>query len=168
MRPVFLSKVILVLAGFLVFQRWNDNTQLLAESSEALEGLTPEEKEAIQKAKDPEEQLKVYLEIASERLKTILSLSRKGDGEGTAKAVTGYRTAVSGAEDSVAKGQAAGKNMKKALMSLLKATKKFNFSLLQALEKVPEDLRQQIQSAYEVSLRVQDSVSIQLEKIEKK
>ena len=168
MRAVFISKVLLILAGFLVFERWNGNAQLLARSSEASDGLTAEEKEAIQKAKDPEEQLKIYLEIASERLKTILSLSRKGDGEGTAKAVTGYQTTVSGAEDSVAKGQAAGKNMKKALTSLFKATKKFNLSLLQALEKVPEDLRQQIQSAYEVSLRVQDSVSIQLEKIEKK
>ncbi|PYV92289.1 MAG: hypothetical protein DMG05_04945 [Acidobacteria bacterium] len=168
MRPVFFFEVILILAGFLVFHHWNDNAQLLAQSSEASEGLTGEEKEALQKAKDPEEQLKVYLEIAGERLKAILSLSRKGDAEGTEKAVTGYRTAVSGAEDSVAKVQAAGKNTKKALMSLLKATKKFNFSLLQALEKVPEDMRQQIQSAYEVSLRVQDSVSIQLEKIEKK
>ena len=112
MRPVFFFEVILILAGFLVFERWNGNAQLLAQSSEASDGLTAEEKEAIQKAKDPEERLKIYLEIASERLKTILSLSRKGDGEGTAKAVTGYRTAVSGAEDSVAK--AAGKNMKKA------------------------------------------------------
>jgi len=168
MRPVLLAKITLMQAGFLVFQGWNDPARLLAQASDASEGLTAEEKEAVKKAKGSEEQLKIYLEIASERLKAILSLARKGDEEGTAKAVTAYRTAVSAAEDSVAKGQAAGKNMKKALMSLQKATRKFNFSLLQALEKVPENLRQQIQSAYEVSLRVQDSVSIQLEKIEKK
>jgi hypothetical protein len=138
------------------------------QSSQALDGLTSEEKESIQKARDPEEQLKLYLEIASDRLKSILSLSRKGDAERTGKAVIGYRTALGGAENSVGEIQASGKNPRKALTMLLKATKKYNFLLLQALEKAPEDLRSHIQSAHEISSRVEDGIAIQLEKLEKK
>ncbi len=131
------------------------------------EGLTESEKEAIQKAKDSGEQLRLYLEIANERLKTILSLARRGDKDNTAKAVTGFRTAVSGAEERVAKAEVGSKNTRKLLTTLLKATRKYNFSLVQALEKVPEELREQIQLAYEVSQRVSDGAELQFERLSK-
>jgi len=160
-----------VLLGAPAFQPGLGGHWLLAQSKDdgdAGEGLTASEKEILHKAKDPDEQVKVYLEIASERLKTILSSSRKGEDGNTSKAVTGFRTAVSEAEETVAKGQAEGKSMKRSLAAVLKATKKYNLSLLQALEKVPEDQREHIQSAYEVSQRVQDEVALQLEKVDRK
>src|SRR5262249_22133403 len=80
------------------------------EGHEAAEGLSQEEKEVLQKAKDPEEKIKRYLDIANERLKNIVASSNKGDHDGAAKAVAAYRTAVTGAEDSLAGMQTSGKN----------------------------------------------------------
>ena len=137
------------------------------EGSEAADGLTQEEKEFLQKAKDPEEKIKRYLDIANERLKNVVTSSNKGDHEGAAKAVVGYRTAVTGAEDGVAAMQGSGKNVRKPMSLLFRAVKKYNSILLQALEKAPEDSRGYIQGAYEVSSRVQDGLSIQMEKLEK-
>jgi hypothetical protein len=170
MRFGHLWIIAFVLLGAPAFQPGLDGRWLLAQSqdSDAAGGLTASEKEVLQKAKDPDEQVKVYLDIASERLKTILSSSRKGEDGNTSKAVTGFRTAVSEAGETVAKGQAEGKNMKRSLAAVLKATKKYNLSLLQALEKVPEDQRGHIQSAYEVSQRVQDEVALQLERVDRK
>jgi hypothetical protein len=160
-----------VLLGAPAFHAGLGGHRFLAQSQDggnAAEGLTASEKEILHKAKDPDEQVKVYLDIASERLKTILSSSRKGEDGNTSKAVTGFRTAVGEAGETVAKGQAEGKSMKKSLAAVLKATKKYNASLLQALEKVPEDQREHIQSAYEVSQRVQDEVALQLERVDRK
>ena len=160
-----------VLLGAPVFQPGLGGPWLFAQSQdggEATGGLTTSEKEILHKAKDPDEQVKVYLDIASERLKIILSSSRKGEDGNTSKAVTGFRTAVGEAGETVAKGQAEGKSMRRSLAAILKATKKYNLSLVQALEKVPEDQREHIQSAYEVSQRVQDEVALQLEKVDRK
>jgi hypothetical protein len=171
MRFGYLWIIAFVLLGAPAFQSGLGRHWLVAQSRDAenaAEGLTASEKEALQKAKDPEEQVRFYLEIASDRLKTILSSSRRGDDENTAKAVTGFRTAVSEAEETVAKGQAVGKSMKRSLTAVLKATKKYNPSLLQALERVPEDQRGHIQSAYEASQRVQDGVALQLERVGRK
>jgi len=140
----------------------------LSQSSSGADGLTSEEREALQKMKDPEEQIKRYLDIANERLKGLLSAANKGDHESASKAVTGYRTAVTGAEDSLAKLQSSGKDIRKPLANLFKVIKKYNFTLLQALDKAAEDARPHIQAAYEESERVQDGLSIQVEKIEKK
>ncbi len=127
-----------------------------------LEGLTTEEKESVQQAKDAEQRLKLYLEIAEARLKEIVLHTRKLDRENSAKAVSGFRTAVSGADDCVAKEQSDGKAYRKLVTQLHKAMKKYNFVLLHALDKAAEDFRKYIQSAYEVSQRVQDSAEIQM------
>jgi len=125
------------------------------------ESLSAQEKETLQQAKDPEQQLKLWLGIAESRLKDVILHTRKLDKANSAKAVSGFRTAVISAEDCVAKEQA-GKNYKKLLTQLHKAMKKYNFALLQALDKAAEDFRQYIQSAFEASQRVQDAAEIQM------
>src|SRR5688572_30605167 len=100
----------------------------------AQEGLSAKEKETIQQAKDPEQQLKLWLGIAESRMKDVILQTRKLDKANSAKAVSGFRVAVTSAEDCVAKEQA-GKNYKKLLTQLHKAVKKYNFALLQALDK---------------------------------
>jgi hypothetical protein len=123
--------------------------------------LSDEEKETLQQAKDPEQQLKSWLGIAESRLKDVVVNTKKLDKAESAKAVSAYRTAVTSAEDCVAKEQG-GKDYKKLLTQLHKAVKKYNFALLQALDKAAEDFRQYIQSAYEASQRVQDATEIQM------
>ena len=125
------------------------------------ESLSDEEKDTLQQAKDPEQQLKFWLGIAESRLKDVVVYTKKLDKAESAKAVSGYRTAVTSAEDCVAKEQG-GKDYKKLLTQLHKAVKKYNFALLQALNKAAEDFRQYIQSAYEASQRVQDAAEIQM------
>ena len=125
------------------------------------ESLSAEEKETLQQAKDPEQQLKFWLGIADSRLKDVILNTRKMDKTNSAKAVSGYRTAVTSAEDCVAKEQG-GKDYKKLLTHLHKAVKKYNFALLQALDKAAEDFRQYIQQAFEASQRVQDAAEIQM------
>jgi len=127
----------------------------------AQESLSAEEKETLQQAKDPEQQLKLWLGIAESRLKAVILHTRKLDKANSAKAVSGYRTAVTSAEDCVAKEQG-GKNHKKLLTQLYKTVKKYNFALLQALDRAAEDFRQFIQSAFEASQRVQDAAEIQM------
>jgi len=105
--------------------------------------------------------LKFWLGIADSRLKDVILNTRKLDKTNSAKAVSGYRTAVTSAEDCVAKEQG-GKDYKKLLIYLHKAVKKYNFVLLQALEKAAEDFRQYIQQAFEASQRVQDAAEIQM------
>jgi hypothetical protein len=166
MRLVFLSKMICILACVLAFSL-STSSLFLSQSTELSDGLTSDEKESLQKMKDAEEQLKRYLDIANDRLKNLLAASNKGDHESADRAVTGYRTAVTGAEDTLARIQASGKNVRKQLANLFKAIKKYNFTLLQALDKAPEHARTHIQAAYEESSRVQDGLSIQMEKIEK-
>ena len=132
-------------------------TKLLA----AQESLSDEEKETLQQARDPEQQLRFWLGIAESRLKDVTVHTKKLDKAESAKAVSGYRTAVTSAEDCVAKEQG-GKDYKKLLTQLHKAVKKYNFALLQALDKAAENFRQYIQSAYEASQRVQDATEIQM------
>jgi len=127
----------------------------------AQDTLSAEEKETLAQAKDPEQQLKSWLGIAESRLKDIVLHTRKLDKANSAKAVSGYREAVIAAEDCVAKEQA-GKNYKKLLTNLHKAMKKYNFALLQALDKAAEDFRRYLQSAFEASQRVQDAAEIQM------
>jgi hypothetical protein len=119
------------------------------------------EREALEKAKDAETRLKIYLSIAESRLKDLLMHSRNLDKENSEKAVSGFRAAVTGADECVAKEQAE-KNYRRLVTHLHKAVKKYNFTLLQTLEKVAEDFRKHIQSAYEVSQRVQDGAEIQM------
>ena len=125
------------------------------------EGLSAKEKETLQQAKDPEQQLRAWLGISESRMKDVIVHTRKLDKASSAKAVSGYRTSVASAEGCVAKEQG-GKNYKKLVTQLHKAMKKYNFALLQALDKAAEDFRQYIQSAYEASQRVQDAAEIQM------
>ena len=143
-------------ALFLLISSCHSTPMLAAE-----ETLSAEEKETLEQAKDPEQQLKLWLGIAESRLKDIVLHTRKLDKANSAKAVSGYRTAVVSAEDCVAKEQA-GKNYKKLLTNLHKAMKKYNFALLQALDKAAEDFRQYLQSAFEASQRVQDAAEVQM------
>jgi hypothetical protein len=133
-----------------------------ASPSETDDGLQAEEREALQEAKDPEQRLKVYLNIADSRLKDVLLQTKKLDKENSAKAALGFRTAVIGADDSVAKVPSDDKNFKKLILNLHKAMRKYNFALIRALDKAAEDFRKYIQSAYEVSQRVQDGAEIQM------
>jgi len=119
------------------------------------------DRDAVAQAKDTEGRLKAYLDLAETRLKTLLLAARKLDKDGSETASEGFRTAVTSAEDCIAKDQA-DKNYKKLVTQLHKAMQKYNFALLHALDKAAEDFRKYIQSAYEVSQRVQDGTEIQL------
>jgi hypothetical protein len=157
MLSLFLQGIALAGALFLLIGSVCQPAALLATQ----EGLSAEEKETLQQTKDPEQQLKLWLGIAESRLKDVILHTRKLDKANSAKAVTGFRTAVVSAEDCVAKEQG-GKNYKKLLTQLHKATKKYNFALLQALDKAAEEFRQYIQLAFEASQRVQDAAEIQM------
>ncbi len=137
---------------------------LLAQESASNEGLTETEKESVQKSRNPEEKLKVYLDIANERMKIILLATRKEKAEELAQAVTGFRSALDSAEEVVSGEQSNKANAKKLNELLLKATRKYNASLLEILKKAAEDLRKYIQAAFEVSERVSDGLTLQLQK----
>ena len=92
----------------------------------------------------------------------MILYTRKLDKENSAKATQEFRAAVIGADDCVAKEQHDPKNYKKLVTNLDKVMKKCNFALLQALDKAAEDFRKYIQSAYQISQRVQDGTQIQL------
>ncbi|MGH9429737.1 MAG: hypothetical protein ACRD2L_25915 [Terriglobia bacterium] len=152
LRPSAVAGTLLLLAGSVC-----QPAALVAEQ----EGLSAEEEDSLQQAKDSGQQLKVWLGTSESRMKDVIWYTRKLDKANSAKAVSGYRTAVTSAEDCVAKEQG-GKNYKKLLTQLHKAMKKYNFALLQALDKAAEDFRQYIQSAFEASQRVQDAAEIQM------
>ena len=151
-----------VLLGWLLLCPMWQGGPLFALPVSTDQDLPPEEREALQKAKDAEARLKIYLGIADVRLRDLLAYTRKLDKENSAKASLGFRAAISGADDCVAKEQADVKNYRKLVLNLHKAVKKYNFNLVQALEKAAEDFRKYIQSAYEVSQRVQDAAEIQI------
>jgi len=157
MLSLFLQRSALAGAVFILIGLVCQPAALLATQ----EGLSAEEKETLQQTKDPEQQLKLWLGIAESRLKDVILHTRKLDKANSAKAVTSFRTAVVSAEDCVGKEQG-GKNYKKLLTQLHKATKKYNFALLQALDKAAEDFREYIQLAFEASQRVQDAAEIQM------
>lgn len=119
------------------------------------------DRDAVAQTKDTEGRLKAYLDVAETRLKTLLLSTRKLDHDGSQTASEGFRTAVTAAEDCIAKDQTE-KNYKKLVTQLHKAMQKYNFALLHALDKAAEDFRKYIQSAYEVSQRVQDGTELQL------
>ena len=76
----------------------------LLAASEEDESLTTQENESLGKAKDPEQKLKIYLEIASHRMKEVIQFAGKQDKENTPKAVKAYQTACIGAEKCVDRG----------------------------------------------------------------
>jgi hypothetical protein len=141
---------------------------LSAQSANAPENLEPAELEAVQKAKSPEEKLKVYLKIANERLTKITSATRKENAEELAKAVAGFRAALERAEDLLAQENPSKPSYRKLAEPTLRATRKFSAALLEILKKAQEDLRKYVQSALEVSERISDGLALQLEKTSNK
>ena len=161
--PKFLN-VSWLLALMIVSNALFGRGSLHAQESDSNEGISEAEKEAVQKARNPEEKLKAYLDIANERMKVIYSATHKEKGDELAQAVAGFRSALNSAEELVAGEQASKGTGKKMTETLLKATRKYNASLLEILRKASEDLRKYIQSAFEVSERVADGLALQLEK----
>ena len=150
-----------------VWSSFNDPV-LSAQSANPQENLEPAELEAVQKAKSPEEKLKVYLKIANERLAGITSATRKENAEDLAKAVGGFRVALERAEDLLAQESPSKPSYRKLAEPTLRDTRKHSAALLEILKKAQEDLRKDIQSALEVSDRVSAGLALQLEKTTKK
>jgi hypothetical protein len=161
--PKFLC-ISCLLALLIVSNTFFSRVYLYAQASDSNEGISEAEKETVQKARNPEEKLKAYLEIANERMKVIDSATHKEKGDELALAVNGFRSALNSAEELVAGVQASKGTGKRMTETLLKAARKYNASLLEILRKASEDLRKYIQSAYEVSERVADGLVLQLEK----
>lgn len=137
--------------------------RLLAASEEE-EGLSTQEIETLNKAKDPEQKLKIYLEIASHRMKEVIQLAGKQDKENTPKAVKAYQTACSGAEKCVVGAGSDSKNNRKMVETLFRTMRGFNSALVSAMEKTPDDFRAQIEAAFNVSTAIQQGMSVKVER----
>lgn len=120
------------------------------------------EEEALRKAKTPRKQLGVYLDIAFDRLKQFRILVRKCDQDRARRYLTGYALALNRADDLAAKEDPDRKKGRKFLRALLKSTQKINASLIQTIEKVPQDCRPVVQEALQVSQQVNSAVNVQL------
>ena len=132
----------------------------LLAASEEDDSLTTQENESLGKAKDPEQKLKIYLEIASHRMKEIIQFAGKEDKENTPKAVKAYQTACIGAEKCVIETNSDSKVSRKMVETLYKALQGYNATLVRAMEKTPDDFRPQIESAFNVSTGIQQGMSI--------
>ena len=126
------------------------------------EEFSATEKETLQKAGNPRKQLRVYLDIAFDRLKQFRILVRKCDQDLARRYLTGYALALNRADDLASKEDPDEKKAQKLLKTLLKSTQKINASLIQTLEKVPQDCRPMIQQALQVSQQVNSAVNVQL------
>ena len=133
-------------------------------SEEALspEEFSPSETEALQKAKSPRKQLNVYLDIVFDRLKQFRILVRKCDQDAARRYLTGYALALNQADDLAAREDPDQKKGQKLLKALLKSTQKINASLIQTIEKTPQDCRPVVQEALQVSQQVNGAVHVQL------
>lgn len=116
----------------------------------------------LQKAKTPRKQLSVYLDIAFDRLKQFRTLVRNCDQEQARGYLTGYTLALNRADDLASKEDPDRKKTQKLLKRLLKSTQKINASLIQTLEKVPQDCRPLVQEALHISQQVNGAVNVQL------
>ena len=133
-------------------------------SEEALspDKFSPTEEEALRKANNPRKQLGVYLDIAFDRLKQFRILVRKCDQDQARKHLIGYALALNRADDLAAKEDPDQKKGQKLLKVLLKSTQKINASLIQTIEKVPQDCRPVVQEALQVTQQVNSAVHVQL------
>ncbi len=155
---------VLVVAGWV----WLTGPLLSGQSEKIEETLDPSETEAVQKAKTPEEKLKVYLNISNERIKAIASATRKENAEDLVKAVGGFRAALNQAEDLLSPESPTSSAYRKMAEPLLRTARKHSASLLETLKNAQEDLRKYIQSALEVSERIVAVLALQLERSNKK
>ena len=154
----------LMMAGWF----WLTGQVLLGQAEKAEEGLDPSEVEAVQKAKNPEEKLRVCLSISNERIKAVASATRKENAEELVKAVGGFRAALNQAEDLLAQQSPTSSTYRKMADTLLRTARKHSATLLEILKNAQEDLRKYILSALEVTERIVDSLALQLEKTSKK
>lgn len=134
-------------------------SHLLATPEEE-DGLTTQENETLAKAKDPEQKLKAYLEIASHRLKELIQSARQEDKENTPKAVKAYQAACTGAEKVVVAASSDPKIGRKMIETLFKAMRSDNSALVSAMDKTPDEFRPQIEAAFNVSTGIQQSMSL--------
>lgn len=155
---------VFVVAGWL----WLAVPLLLGQSEKIEESLDPSEVEAVQKAKTPEEKMKVYLNISNERMKAITSATHKENSQDLVKAVGGFRAALSQAEDLLSLESPTSPAYRKLAEPLLKAARKHSASLLETLKNAQEDLRKYIQAALEISERIVAELAMQLERTSKK
>jgi hypothetical protein len=137
--------------------------RLLAASEEE-EGLTTQEMESLSKAKDPEQKLKIYLDIASHRMKEVIQFAGKQDKENTPKAVKAYQTACSGAEKCVVGAGSDPKISRKMMETLFRTMRGYNTALVSAMGKTPDDFRPQIEAAFNVSTAIQQGMSVRVER----
>lgn len=126
------------------------------------EEFSPREEEALRKAKTSRKQLGVYLDITFDRLKQFRILVRKCDQDQARRYLTGYALALNRADDLAAREDPDRKKGQKLLKALLKSTQKINASLIQTIEKVPQDCRPVVQEALQVSQQVNGAVHVQL------
>lgn len=126
------------------------------------EEFSPSEEEALQKAKTPRKQLRVYLDVVFDRLKQFRTLVRKCDQEQARRYLAGYALALNRADDLAAREDPDQKRAQKLLRALLKSTQKINASLILTIEKVPQDCRPVVQEALQVSQQVNGAVHVQL------
>jgi hypothetical protein len=136
---------------------------LLAASDDD-DSLTTQEMESLNKAKDPEQKLKVYLEIASHRMKEVIQFAGKQDKENTPKAVKAYQAACNGAEKCVIGASSDAKINRKMVETLFKTMRSYNTLLIGAMEKTPDDFRDQIEAAFNVSTGIQQGMSVRAER----
>ena len=126
------------------------------------EKFSPTEEEALRKAKTPRKQLGVYLDIAFNRLKQFRILVRKCDEDQARRYLPAYTLALNRADDLAAREDPDQKRGQRLLKTLLKSTQKINASLIQTIEKVPQDCRPVVQEAMQVSQQISSAVNIQL------
>jgi hypothetical protein len=136
----------------------------LLAASEEDDSLTSQEIESLSKAKDPEQKLKVYLEIASHRMKELIQFAGKQDKENTPKAVKAYQTACIGAEKCVVGTSSDSKINRKMVETLFKTMRGYNTALVSAMERTPDDFRAQIEAAFNVSTGIQQGMSVRAER----
>jgi hypothetical protein len=139
-----------------------------AQSSDSQQGLEASELQGVEKAKTPEEKIKICLNIAGERLKIIDSATRRENEQDLTKAVAGFRVALEKAEDVLSQEPATKPGFRKIAEPMLRTIRKYGASLLEILKKSPEDLRKHIQAAMETAERISDGLALQLEKSSKK
>lgn len=154
-RGLVVLGILTVLAGLTPFS-------FASEASSSPEELSEKEKDALRKAVAPRKQIRVYLDVAFHRLKQFQIRVQKCDQSSAERYLKGYKMSLKRADDLASKEDPGEKQARKLLKTLLKSTRKINASLIQTLEKVPQDCRHLVQLALEVSHQVNSAVEVQL------
>ncbi|MFN8006587.1 MAG: hypothetical protein U0V70_06150 [Terriglobia bacterium] len=127
-------------------------------------GLSPQEREQLSKAKDPQQRLKICLDIASHRMKEVIQYASKADKDNTPIAVKAYQTACTEAEKCVVETSADSNLNRKMVETLFKTMQSYNTTLLRARDKTPDEFRPQVDAAFNVSTGVQQSMTLRGDK----